>query len=194
MLFVRIKYALKVALRRNDSVSPRLACTLYSFACRPALCGAPQSLSAMEELLTVSSVIPVSTHGWIVYVIGTVSGDPMAPVAANTILALCVAVLRLSGLSVTSTLVDVVSCAGTVPPESERVTHPVSSTAVHVSGRPPLFLMCRVKVSGCALRTSAEVSRRVGDTASSAAGGSIWKTMGTLTVLVLWLDVKTIVS
>jgi len=41
--------------------------------------------------------------------IGTVSGDPLAAVAENTILPLCEPVLRLSGRSVTSTVVEVVS-------------------------------------------------------------------------------------
>ena len=70
----------------------------------------PKERGAIEPLRVASSVgIWISAQGSILYVIGTVSGGPLAAVAENTILPLCGPVLRLSGRSVTSTVVEVVS-------------------------------------------------------------------------------------
>src|SRR5882762_3898812 len=132
-LLVTISHGLKVAVSRKDNVSPMFACTAYSFACLPGLCGAPQSLRAIALVSITSGVMVFSTHGMIVYVTCTLSGDPLAPGAAKAIVLRCVPTARPAGLSVARTTVDVTSLGGTVLPESESVTQVVSNVAVQVS-------------------------------------------------------------
>src|SRR6266550_2792978 len=193
-LSVRISHGLKAAVSRNDNVSPPFACTAYSFACLPGRCGAPQSLSAIALVSITSGVMVFSTHGMIVYVTCTLSGDPLAPGAAKAIVLRCVPTARPVGLSVARTTVDVTSLGGTVLPESESVTQVVSNVAVQANGRAPGFLICKEKVSGCAFPTNAVVTRDVVSTSSSAAAGRMKNLSGTRTESLVWVEAKTIVS
>ena len=188
---MRTRYASKAAdVSRNDSVSPAVACTLYSFACLPARCGAPQSLKLIEPVTTASGNTGVSTHGLIVKGTVTATGEPIAPGAVTVIVPLCVPGARLPGVSVTT----VESRGGAPPLGFERPSQPVSTAALQVRGREPVLSIRRVKVCGSALPANAVSARDVGDTDNSGAGGRMSKLTGTLTVLFACADVKTIVS